>query len=180
MWCVACVASRVVSMHIVHVIMISMITCLCISQRTAAQSEEPVPIQCSAETIDTEGVILAAARNVFSTKDGAYLSALSADITETLIHQMHKVSGLDPAQPFNMSTIRQLPALTLVQLLLLASVGNFTTGKSTHWQQPCRVVIDSASGVFSVDDERSMTDEILSVLIVILCIVQLKQIMESL
>lgn len=123
-------------------------------------------------------MLLQASQHVFSTHDGSSLNSLS-DVSVLELHNLlKKTIGVLPSEDLNMTRVRELPDSRLTEILLLALVGNFTTAKSQSWQQPCKIVMNAKDGHLQLSDDRSLTDEILSVLIIILCIVQFKQILE--
>ena len=125
------------------------------------------------------GLILVGARQVFATVDGSYMLGLGDNTVVELNNQVGRVLGLDPGVNWNASTIRGLSDDMLVTLGLLAVVGNFTSGKASSWQQPCRVVMDPETGLLQVADLRNTTDQVLTVLVLVLCLVQLKQLLEN-
>lgn len=123
-------------------------------------------------------LLLQASQHVFNTHDGSSLYSLS-DVSVLELHNLlKKTVGVLPQEDLNLTKVRELPDSRLVEILLLSLVGNFTTAKSQSWQQPCTVVMNAKDGHLQLNDDRSLTDEILSVLIIILCIVQFKQILE--
>jgi hypothetical protein len=131
---------------------------------------------------DVPSLLLTASRHVFATSDQTYLASLSPEMILVLTNQIKKTVGIPPETDWNMTSVRHdMSDETLMRLFLLATVGNFTTG-ATHssWEQPCKVVINSRTGLLQLDDSRSMTDQILSVLVIILCVVQLQQLLKSL
>lgn len=132
-----------------------------------------LPMFCTAD------ILLDACRRVFATNDGAYLAVLSDPTILHLNNQLKKVVGIDPGEDWNLTKVRELSDDRLTDLLLLSLVGNYTTAASQSWQQPCRILINSKTGLFQLQDDRSITDEILSVLLIILCVIQLKQIIET-
>ena len=123
-------------------------------------------------------MLLQASQQVFSTHDGSSLNSLS-DVSVLELHNLlKKMVGVMPQEDLNLTRVRELPDSRLTEILLLSVVGNFTTAKSQSWQQPCKIVMNAKHGHLQLSDDRSLTDEILSVLIIILCIVQFKQILE--
>ena len=125
--------------------------------------------------------LLHASQKVFITNDQSYLAQLNTVTSTNLLNQLKRVTGVDPATDFNITVVRELPDTLLTQLLLLAILGNFTSGASqSSFQQPCRVVLDPSNGLFQLQDDRSTTDQILSVFVIILCVVQLKHIIDGL
>jgi hypothetical protein len=124
-------------------------------------------------------VLLAACQKVFATHDGSYLAVLSTDMTLHLNNQLKKVTGIEPESDWNITIVRELPDSQLTELLLLALIGNYTTGASQSWQQPCKTVINAKTGLFQVFDDRSLADEILSVLVIVFCVIKFKQLLES-
>jgi hypothetical protein len=100
-------------------------------------------------------------------------------MTLHLNNQLKKVTGIEPESDWNITIVRELPDSQLTELLLLALIGNYTTGASQSWQQPCKTVINAKTGLFQVFDDRSLADEILSVLVIVFCVIKFKQLLES-
>ena len=129
---------------------------------------------------DQNALILAGSQSVFATTDGSYLLSLNTVTYTQMDMQIKKLLGIDSLSQWNTSVIRGLPDQQLVNILLLALVGNFTTGKTSSWEQPCTVQLNPDTGLFVAKDIRSTVDQILSVLVIILCMVHLKQIIDNL
>lgn len=132
---------------------------------------------------DLDSLILASSQKVFATADGSQLLSLSLEVTQTMKQQIGKTLGI-PANlgedEWNMTTLRELDDETLVRLALLATIGNFTTGKVVnHWEQPCQIVMDSKTGRLQVKDERETIDKILKVLVLVFCALELRWILRE-
>lgn len=125
-------------------------------------------------------LILTGSQSVFATTDGSYLLSLNTVTYAQMDMQIKKLLGMDSVSQWNASVVRGLPDQQLVNILLLALVGNFTTGKASSWEQPCTVQLNPDTGLFVAKDIRSTVDQILSVLVIILCMVHLKQIIDNL
>lgn len=124
-------------------------------------------------------ILLDSCRKVFATHDGSYLLVLNTDMTLHLNNQLKKVVGIEPVNDWNITLVRELSDNQLTELMLLALIGNYTTGASQSWQQPCKTVINAKTGLFQIFDDRSIADEILSVIVILFCIMKFKQLLES-
>ena len=127
-------------------------------------------------------LLLTAARRVFATHDGAYLSDLNYATQMHLENQLKKIVGLTPDHTFlteNMTVVRELSDQRLVELLLQALVGNFTTMAAGGWNQPCEIVMNSQTGMLQVQDERSVTDTLLTILVLFFCVFQFGQVLSN-
>lgn len=127
-------------------------------------------------------LILQAARKVFRTHDGSYLYDLNYATETNLQNQLKKIIGLSPDHDFitvNMSVIQEISDQRMIELLLQALVGNFTTSAAKSWNQPCEIVINSKSGALEVQDERSVTDSLLTILVLFFCVFQFGQILSK-
>jgi len=133
---------------------------------------------CITTTLATD-VLLDSCRRVFATSDGSFLSMLHDDIVLHLTNQLKKIVGINPQFEWSLEEVRNLPDDKLTELMLLALMGNYTTAATSSWQQPCRIMINPQTGLFQLQDDRSIADEILSVLLIIMCIIQLKQLLEA-
>lgn len=135
------------------------------------------------QTIDN--LILTGSQKVFATKDGSQLSSLSYEITETIKQQIGKTLGIpailqEEINEWNMTTLRNLDDETLIRLALLATIGNFTTGRvQNHWEQPCQIVMDAKTGRLQVKDDRETMDKILKVLVLVFCALELRWILKE-
>lgn len=97
-----------------------------------------------------------------------------------LEQQLKRVVGADPALDLNLTWVRGLGDGELVRLLLLATLGNFTTGVGAGWQRPCTIVAVPGTGELVVDASQvSSNDAALRVLLVILCAVLFKRWMDD-
>jgi len=129
-------------------------------------------------TIDS--VLLQASQKVFLTNDQSYLSELNSITSKNIKNQLKRIIGGNPVYDINLTEVRLFSDERILEILLLALIGNFTSGASNSaFQQPCRVVLDPMNGLFELQDDRSTTDQILSVFVIILCIVQLKHILDT-
>lgn len=128
----------------------------------------------------TDQLILAGSQTVFATTDGSYLLSLNTVTYAQMNMQIKKLLGIDSKGVWNTTTVRGLSDQALVNILLLALVGNFTTGGTSSWEQPCTVQLNPDTGLFVAKDMRGTVDQILSVLVIILCMVHLKQIIDNL
>lgn len=124
-------------------------------------------------------VLLDASRNVFQTHDKSYMLEMNDMMRSELTTQLYRVTGVDPANEWDINVVRGMSDQRLTELMLLASIGNFTTGKSQAWHQPCTIVLNMHTGLLQLHDEQRFMDEILSVLIIIFCVMQLKYILEK-
>lgn len=113
-------------------------------------------------------------------RGGGSVTDLHATAVLTMEQLLKRVAGADPSLSFNMSDVRAKTDPELMRLLLLAAVGNFTTGVEQTWGQPCAVVADPSTGLLAVDDTSSAsTDVALRVLVVVLCAIHFKRWLED-
>ena len=113
-------------------------------------------------------------------RGGGTVTDLGTTAVFTMEQMLKRVTGIDPSLSFNMSDVRSKADPELMRLLLLAVIGNFTTGAEHSWQQPCSIVADPATGRLAVDNSSSSnTDVALRVLVVILCVIHFKRWVED-
>lgn len=82
--------------------------------------------------------------------------------------------GVDPSLPLNVSVARELPEPELLRLLLLAVVGNFTTGAADDWQQPCALSMDPRTGLWSARAPEALASLAQKVVLILLVAAQFK------
>jgi hypothetical protein len=100
---------------------------------------------------------------------------LSSGARLGLEQQLKRVAGADPALGLNLTWVRGLGDGELVRLLLLAAVGNFTTGAGGGWQRPCTISAVPGTGELVADVANESSDVALRVLLVILCAALFRQ-----
>lgn len=126
-----------------------------------------------------EALMLSAAQKVFATTDGSFLLSLNSDSMARLHSQVRRLLAVDPSYDWNITTVRELTDDRLMQVLLLALVGNYTSAGSATWEQPCKVVMNPADGRLEVKDLSNSTDQILRVLLFALIGLLLKRLLED-
>lgn len=124
-------------------------------------------------------LLLTASRDVLKTNDGSYLVLLTDNTVQELNSQINKILGLPDPLMWSPTMIRNLPDSTLVKLALLATVGNFTSSRAASWEQPCKVVLNADTGLLEVSDLRNKTYDLLRIIVLILCLVHLKAILDK-
>jgi hypothetical protein len=95
-----------------------------------------------------------------------------------LEQQVKRVMGADPASALNISALRERPDPELLRILFLAVLGNFTSAVSGG-QPPCRLVIDTHTGLVSLEDSPALASLALQVVLMLLVAVQFKQWVEE-
>ena len=106
--------------------------------------------------------------------DARFGTDLSLQAVFQLEQQVKRVMGADPAKELNVSAIRALPDPELLRLLLLAVMGNYTSGASSDWQRPCSLVIDPRTGLVALDDPPALASLAQKVVLILLVAVQFK------
>ena len=96
-----------------------------------------------------------------------------------LEQQVKRVMGADPAQELNVSSLRDRGDPELLRILFLAVLGNFTSGVASSWQQPCRLVIDTRTGLVGLEDSPALASLAQKVVLMLLVAVQFKQWVEE-
>jgi hypothetical protein len=123
-----------------------------------------------------------ACRKIFATDEGIYLQDVST-ATETHINeQVSKLLGVERTTTRildDLSIVRNLPDDILTETLLLALIGNFTTGAADAWNQPCHIVMSARTGLLALRDKRDSTRVILVILVLIFCIILLRQVLQK-
>lgn len=92
-----------------------------------------------------------------------------------LEQQVKRVMGADPALDLNVSALRDRPDPELLRILFLAVLGNFTSAASPQWSQPCRLVVDPATGLVALHDTPPPVSVALKVVVVLLVAVQMQR-----
>jgi hypothetical protein len=105
--------------------------------------------------------------------------SMSSDTVAELNSQINKVLALQEGDMWDPEVIRSLPDSTLVRLALLALVGNFTSGASASWEQPCKIVLNAQTGLLEAVDLRNVNNTLYIVIILVLCVSILKHWIES-
>ena len=112
------------------------------------------------------------ANSALSMKGGATLASLDSIPIARLEQQVKRIVGADPSLPLNLTSARDLSDPALLRVLLLAVVGNFTTGAAASWGQPCTLVLDPSDGHFESAGLNPTEHMALQVVVVLLMIVQ--------
>lgn len=124
-------------------------------------------------------VLLDASRTVFKTHDGSYIMSLTDIMQTRLTDQLKRVIGVSSIENWNVSVVRDLTDQQLTELVLLAVVGNFTTGNAQGWHQPCAVVLNTQTGLLESVNDDAIANEILYVLIIVFCIFNFKHLLDA-
>jgi hypothetical protein len=106
--------------------------------------------------------------------DARFGTDLTLQAVFQLEQQAKRAMGADPALPLNVSAIRDLPDPELLRLLLLAGMGNYTSGASGDWQRPCSLVIDPRTGLAALEDPPALASLAQKVVLMLLVAVQFK------
>lgn len=136
-----------------------------------------VVLSCSQQV--HSNILLDASRTVFKTHDGSYILSLTDIMQTRLTDQLKRVTGVSTTEDWNVSVIRELPDQRLTELILLAIIGNFTTGNAQGWHQPCTVVLNTQTGLLESVNDDAIVNEILYVLIIVFCIFNFKHLLDT-
>ena len=104
---------------------------------------------------------------------------LSVQAVGALEQQVKRVLGDDPALPLNVSSLRDRSDPELLRVLLLAVLGNFTSGASSPWERPCELVVDPQTGLVALEDAPALASLAQKVVLMLLVAVQFKQWVED-
>lgn len=100
---------------------------------------------------------------------------LSVRAVSGLEQQVKRVLGADPSLDLNISAMRDLSDPELLRILFLAVLGNFTSAAASEWQQPCRLVVDTKSGLVHLRDAPPVASLALKIVVALLVAVQFKR-----
>ena len=87
--------------------------------------------------------------------------------------------GADPALDLNVSALRDRPDPELLRILFLAVLGNFTSAAGNSWQQPCHLVVDTRTGLVTVQDTPALSSTAQKIVLMLLVAVQFKRWVEE-
>ncbi len=89
---------------------------------------------------------------------------------------MKRVMAADPGADLNVSALRDRPDPELLRVLLLAVLGNFTTGAAGGgWERPCNLVVDPRTGLVALEEPPALASLAQRVVLMLLVAVQFKQ-----
>lgn len=115
------------------------------------------------------------ANAVILTKGGARFSYRDVTALSSLEQQAKRVMGANPAEPLNITELRDASDDLLLKMLLLATIGNYTTAAAARGLLTCSIVMDPSSGLFSELNTASTSPIALKVVLVLLVAVQVRQ-----
>lgn len=127
---------------------------------------------CLPPAVCTPPYFAAVVNSALPLKGGASLGPTDVMAVMLLEQQVKRIMGANPAQDLNVSQVRELDDPTLLRLLLLAVLGNFTTSAAASWGSPCALVLDPSDGRIEVRSPPSTELLALQVVVVLLMVVQ--------
>jgi hypothetical protein len=107
---------------------------------------------------------------------GALLGGdMNVHAVQELEQQVKRVMGSDPALDLNVSSLRDRPDTELLRILFLAVLGNYTSAAGPEWNQPCRLVVDPATGLVALHESPPAVSVALKVVVILLVAVQMQR-----
>ena len=128
----------------------------------------------------TPAYFASVANQALRLRGGAVIGVdLGVSAVAGLEQQVKRVMGADPAQGLNVSALRDRSDPELLRILFLAVLGNFTSGAGSGWQQPCKLVVDTRTGLVGLEDTPALASLAQKVVLMLLVAVQFKQWVEE-